>query len=215
MRKLSLLLLCLLLQACSQSQKGMGETVRLALFGADDIQMTNEQINTLPYASMYLRINGGQQIFVVLGYNENGQQKWITRDQAMLVTEHGRLVKTLGLPDNLDEVSNLRHDPLGDARHLSEGVSWNHSLSWTENGKTRADTAVSRFTRGQDEILQLAGQPVACRVWHEEVSLSENNLSWRNTFWVDIRSGQIRQSLQKLGADSPSIEATILKPAIS
>ncbi|CCG88775.1 YjbF family lipoprotein [Erwinia piriflorinigrans] len=214
MRNLPLLLLCLLLQACTQTQKGMGETFRLAFFGADNIQMTNEQIHNLPYASMYLRINGGQQLFVVLGYNENGQQKWITRDKAMLVTEHGRLVKTLGLAENLNQVSNLQHDPLRDALHLTSGTSWNRIIRWTENGKVRADTAVSRFTQQPDEVLPLAGQSVACHVWQEAVSLAENGASWRNTFWVDISSGQIRQSQQILGADSLSIDVTILKPAI-
>ncbi|MFK8259215.1 YjbF family lipoprotein [Erwinia sp. AnSW2-5] len=215
MRNLPLLLLCLLLQACTQTQKGLGETVKLAFLGVDDIQMTNEQIDNMPYASMYLRVNGGQQIFVVLGFNENGQQKWITRDKAMLVTQHGRMVKTLGMGDNLNEVSNLDSDPLRDALHLTEGASWTRTLRWTEGGTPQAGTAVSHFSRLKDEVLQLVGQPVACRVWQEDVSIAESGESWRNTFWVDISSGQVRQSLQMLGADYIPVESTILKPAKS
>nr|MBA2814077.1 Group 4 capsule polysaccharide lipoprotein GfcB [Candidatus Pantoea persica] len=52
---------------------------------------------------------------MVLGYNENGQQKWITQNNTMLVTQHGRLVKTLGLTDNLQQVRNLSQDPLANA----------------------------------------------------------------------------------------------------
>lgn len=214
MRNLPLLILCLLLQACTQTQKGLGETVKLAFFGADDIQMTNQQIDSLPYASMYLRVNDGQQIFVVLGFNENGQQKWITRDRAMLVTQHGRLVKTLGMADNLNDVSNLANDPLRDALHLSDGASWARVMSWTENGQPRAATATSRFTRLKDEVLQLAGEPVACRVWQEEVSADDGH-AWRNTFWIDTTSGQVRQARQMLGADTIPVEFTILKPAKS
>ncbi len=213
-RNLPLLILCLLLQACTQTQKGLGETVKLAFFGADDIQMTNQQIDSLPYASMYLRVNDGQQIFVVLGFNENGQQKWITRDRAMLVTQHGRLVKTLGMADNLNDVSNLANDPLRDALHLSDGASWARAMSWTENGQPRAATATSRFTRLKDEVLQLAGEPVACRVWQEEVSADDGH-AWRNTFWIDTTSGQVRQARQMLGADTIPVEFTILKPAKS
>jgi len=215
LRNLPLLLLCLLLQACTQTQKGLGETVKLAFLGADDIQMTNEQIDAMPYASMYLRVNGGQQIFVVLGFNEDGQQKWITRDKAMLVTRHGRLVKTLGLADNLNDVSQLENDPLRDALRLTEGASWTRTLSWTQDGKPQADTAVSHFTRGKDEVLQIGGQAVACRVWQEEVTTAENGRSWRNTFWVDMSSGQVRQARQTLGADYLPVEFTILKPAKS
>ena len=69
MRRLSLLLLCLLLQACTQTQKGLEQTVMLAISGPDDVTVTDQQIANLPYASMYARVNNGPRIFVVLGYN--------------------------------------------------------------------------------------------------------------------------------------------------
>lgn len=215
MRYLPLLLLCLLLQACTQTQKGLGETVKLALLGPDDVQVSNEQIESLPYASMYLRVNNGQQIFVVLGFDENGQQKWITRDQSMVVTQHGRVVKTLGLSDNLLEVNNLQQDPLTAPLSLTEGASWTRTLSWTEAGKFRSATATSRFTRLKDQVLTLGGNNVACRVWQEEVELPAEGKSWTNTFWIDTTSGQVRQSQQTLGGDYFPLETTILKPAKS
>lgn len=215
MRNLPLLLLCLLLQACTSTQKGLTDGIALAFLGPDDITVTNEQISRLPYASMYLRVDGGQQIFVVLGFDENGQQKWITSDKAMVVTQHGRVVKTLGLSDNLSQVSNLQQDPLRDALRLTEGASWTRTLSWTENGQLRAGQAVSRFTRLPDQVLQLAGKPVATHVWQEDVEMDSNGKAWRNTFWIDIRTGQVRQSAQMLGADYLPITTTILKPAQS
>ncbi|MBK0034004.1 YjbF family lipoprotein [Erwinia sp. S43] len=213
MRNLPLLLLCLLLQACTQTQKGLSETVKLAVLGQDDIELTNQQIANIPYASMYLRLNGGQQIFVVMGFNENGQQKWITQDRATVVTENGRLVKTLGLADNLNEVTNLQQDPLRDALRLTDGASWTRVLSWTEKGQLRTGTAVSHFTRLKDEVLPLGGRQVASRVWQEEVELTESGKTWRNTFWVDSSSGQVRQAVQMLGADYFPVATTILKPA--
>jgi len=212
-RYLSLLLLCLLAQGCTQTQKGLGETVKLALLGPDDVDVTTEQVESLPYASMYLRVNGGQRIFVVLGFDENGQQKWITRDRTMVVTQHGRVVKTLGLTDNLREVSNLEQDPLADPLHLTDGASWARQLSWSEAGRFHAATATSRFTRLQDEVLDLAGRRVACRVWQEEVNAAGK--SWRNIFWIDTTTGQLRQSRQTLDGNDFSVETTILKPAKS
>lgn len=215
MRNLPLLLLCLLLQACTATQKGLSEAATQAFLGLDDIEMTPEQVAKLPYASMYLRIADGQQIFVVLGFSEHGQQKWITADQAILVTQNGRLVKTSGLSDNLQQVSNLEQDPLRNPLQLSEGTRWTHTLSWTEKGQLRAGQAVSRFTRLKDEVLQLAGHPVATRVWQEDVTMDTNGKSWRNTFWIDTTSGQVRKTEQLLGADYLPITTTILKPAKS
>lgn len=215
MRYIPLLLLCLLLQACSQTQKGLSDTVKLALLGPDDVQVTSEQVESLPYASMYLRVNHGQRIFVVLGFDENGQQKWITRDRSVVVTQHGRVVKTLGLNDNLIDVTNLQQDPLADPLHLTEGASWTRTLSWSDAGAFRAGTAISHFTRKDDQVLDLAGNKVACRVWQEHVELAADGKSWTNTFWIDTTTGQVRQTQQTLGGDDFPIETTILKPAKS
>ncbi|ORM75160.1 hypothetical protein HA48_00045 [Pantoea wallisii] len=215
MRQLSLLLLCLLLQACTQTQKGLEQTVMLAINGPDDVTITDEQVQNLPYASMYARVNDGPRIFVVLGYNENGLQKWITQDKAMLVFRHGRLVKTLGLPDNLEDVSNLAQDPLTDALHLHNGAGWTRVVQWREQANVRAATAVSTFQRGDDSVLNLAGEQVACRVWHETVRIDSLGATWQNTFWIDNRDGTVLQAQQTLAADAYPIVTTLLKPAKS
>lgn len=215
MRHIPLLFLCLLLQACTQTQQGLVDTAKLAVMGPDDVTVTDQQIASLPYASMYLRINHGQRIFLVLGYDENGQQKWITQDRAMLVTQQGRLVKTLGLSDNLLEVSNLTQDPLAHPLQLHDNADWTRIMSWTEKGQLRASSVTSRFRRADDEVLTLAGKRVACHVWHEENTLAVNGTQWQNTFWIDAVSGEVRQSAQQVGADTLPVEITILKPAKS
>lgn len=213
MRYIPLLSLCLLLQACTQTQNGLLDTAKLAIAGPQDITLSSQQIADLPYASLYLRQNGGQRIFVVLGYDEQGLQKWITRDRAMLVTRHGRLVKTLGLADNLYEVNALQADPLAQGLQLSDGMRWTRTLGWTEGGQYRADTARSLFSRQPDAVLQIAGNAVPCRVWQEHVVMDGSGKSWNNTFWIDSQTGLVRQSSQTLGADYYTLEMTLLKPA--
>lgn len=214
-RQLPLLLACLLLQACTQTQKGLEQTVMLAISGPDDVTVTDQQVDALPYASIYARINEGPRIFVVLGYNENNQQKWVTQDKAMLVTTHGRLIKTLGLPDDLQQVSNLQQDPLADSLHIQEGASWTRIVQWTEQGKVRAGTVSSTFQRGDDEVVEIAGNRIACRVWHEQARIDSMGREWENTFWIDNRSGDVVQAHQMLAADAFPVEITILKPAKS
>lgn len=215
MRQLSLLLACLLLQACTQTQKGLEQTVMLAVNGPDDVTVTDEQVASLPYASLYARVNNGPRIFVVLGYDENGQQKWITQDKAMLVLQHGRLVKTLGLSSNLDEVSNLAADPLVAPLQIENGARWTRTVQWREQGHVRAATQRSTFQRGSDEVLHIAGEPVPCRVWHETVEIDSSGAEWQNTFWIDNRNGTVLQAHQQLAADAFPIATTLLKPAKS
>jgi len=214
-RHIPLLFLCLLLQACTPTQQGISETVKLAFTGQDDITVPDERVQSIPYASMYLRIDNGQRIFVVLGYDEGGQLKWVTQDQAMLTTRNGRIVRTLGLADNLVDLNNLQQDPLAKGLSLSNGDSWTRTMIWTENQQLRSGTAVSRFVREPDQVLELAGKQVPCRVFREEVSIDALGKSWENLFWLDTSTGQVRQAQQMVGADYIPVETTILKPAKS
>jgi hypothetical protein len=54
------------------------------------VQLTDDEIQNMPYASQYVQLNDGPQLFV-LAFSEDGQQKWATQDQATIVTQHGRM----------------------------------------------------------------------------------------------------------------------------
>ncbi|EHI3791105.1 YjbF family lipoprotein [Salmonella enterica] len=81
-KRLALILICLLLQACSATTKGLGDSLWDSLFGTPGVQLTDDDIQNMPYASQYMQLNGGPQLFVVLAFSENGQQKWVTQDGA-------------------------------------------------------------------------------------------------------------------------------------
>ena len=132
MKRPALILICLLLQACSATTKELGNSLWDSLFGPPGVQLTDDDIQNMPYASQYMQLNGGPQLFVVLAFAEDGQQKWVTQDQATLVTQHGRLVKTLLGGDNLIEVNNLAADPLIKPAQIVDGASWTRTMGWTE-----------------------------------------------------------------------------------
>ena len=100
---LTILASLLLLSACTQKFNDVNATLDEALFGAEDVALTSDKIAELPYASSFVRINDGAQLFMVLAFAEPNpatgimQLKWLSSDKAMIVTENGRVVKTLGL----------------------------------------------------------------------------------------------------------------------
>jgi len=145
-QRLAILFVCLLLQACSATTKGLGVSLWHSIVGDDAVQLTDDEVAKMRYASQYMRINNGPQLFVVLAYNENGQQKWVTQDRAMIVTQNGRIVKTSGLGDNLTQTSNLGNDPLAKVKQVVDGVSWTRQIAWTEHQQIRYATALSSIT---------------------------------------------------------------------
>lgn len=214
MRYLTLLLCLLCLQACTPSQRSVGDTFEQALFGQDDVTIPDAKIASLPapYGSIYLRLPQVPRMYVA-GYHEDGLDYWVTSDQVVFITQNGRLIKSLGYRDNLLSVSNLQQDPLLNAKDLHDGASWTRTVRWTEKGNPLSSVVTSRFSQQGSEVLNLAGKAVVCQVWQEDVSLQATGDSWKNTFWVDASSGQVRQSKQMLGAVLP-VEISLLKATL-
>nr|BAT23608.1 lipoprotein YmcC [Klebsiella sp. 6168] len=210
-RYLTLLLCLLCLQACTPSQRSVGDTFKQALLGQDDVTIPDAQIARLPapYGSIYLRLPQVPRLYVA-GYHQDGLDYWVTSDQVVFVTQNGRLVKSVGYRDNLLSVSNLQQDPLVRAKNLHYGASWTRTVRWTENGNPLSSVLTSRFSLQGNEVLNLAGKSVPCQIWQEDVSLQATGSSWQNTFWVDAATGQVRQSTQRLGAVLP-VEISLLK----
>ena len=178
--------------------------------GTPGVQLTDDDIQNMPYASQYMRLNGGPQLFVVLAFAEDGQQKWVTQDQATLVTQHGRLVKTLLGGDNLIEVNNLAADPLTKPAQIVDGTTWTRTMGWTEYQQVRYATARSVFKWDGTDTVKVGSDETPVRVLDEEVSTDQ--ACWHNRYWIDSE-GQIRQSEQYLGADYFPVKTTLIKAA--
>ena len=210
MKRPALIMICLLLQACSSTTKGLGDSLWNSLFGTPGVHLTDDDIQNMPYASQYVQLNNGPQLFVVLAFAENGQQKWVTQDQATLVTQHGRIVKTLLGGDNLLEMNNLAADPLAKPNQIVDGASWTRTMGWTEYKQVRDATARSVFHwQGTDSVV-VGGESTPVRVLDEEVETDQAR--WHNQYWIDSE-GQIRQSVQYLGADFFPVKTTLIKAA--
>lgn len=210
MQRLSILAVCLLLQACSATTKGLGTSLWHSIVGADGVQLTDDDIQNMRYASQYMSINNGPQLFVVLAYDENGQQKWVTQDRATIASQNGRIVKTVGLGDNLQQVTNLADDPLAKANQILDGAVWTRQMAWTEHQQVRMATARSTFTWDGNDTLKVGSSITPVRILKEEVTASGK--TWHNHFWVD-EDGQIRRSKQYLGPDYWPITTVLLKAA--
>jgi len=204
-----------LLAGCTPGQQGMIDTANSAVWGLNDVTVTNEKVESIPFSTMYLRLDNGQRVFSGLGYIEQGNSKWLSQDNSILVTRQGRLLKTVKLyGSNLSEVISVTPDPLLDAQHLTQGQTWSRTIRWTEGDQLRSAALTSRFTRAEKEqVLTIAGEAIPCQVWYEEVQSDAPDRQWQNTFWIDARNGMVRQSHQMLGAGIYPVEMTMLKPA--
>lgn len=199
----------ILLSGCSQRFETVNDTLKEAVFGFDDVNMTTEQIEQLPYASAYFRINDGQQIFMVLAFadvnpeNNQTQLKWVSSDKAMIVTEQGRIVKTLNLPEY----------------NLAERASLDGAWQETDHSRSRYDwpasnygfNAESEYTQRGKETIQTPTWTKELAVWEESVNFAALNDSIKNSYWIDA-DNNVLKSVQYIGPKMTRIEFSILKP---
>lgn len=212
MKRIAIMMVCLMLQACSANLTGMGKSLWHSVTGQDGVNLTDDEIHSMPYASQYVTLNHGPQLFVVLAFSEDGQQKWVTQDRAMLITQNGRLIKTTGLADNLLQVSHVDADPLNAPGKIRDGAGWTRLMGWTEHQQVRYATARSQFRWKGDDSLKTGSSTTAVRVLEETVTTDEAR--WTNRYWIDS-DGQIRRSEQWIGADYYPVTTQLIKAAKS
>ena len=74
--------------------------------------INKSEVERVPYPSMEIKRGERAKAIMALAYIEAGQHKWISGDQAMLILEQGRIVRTLGFATNLIHLSDKSADPL-------------------------------------------------------------------------------------------------------
>ncbi|WP_068976655.1 MULTISPECIES: YjbF family lipoprotein [Aeromonas] len=208
----------LLLSGCSATSTDTYATLRYALLGVDDVEVTTEKVRELPYASAYLRVGDNPQALVVLAFADpDGSLSWVSSDNKLFVTKSGRLYKTVGLENDLYLVASSWPDPLqkmadspDDVLNL-DAMPWQYNAEW-ENDYVSGYKMQAQFISAVPEKLLILDKSHDVMLVDELVSFGLSQNSWHNYYWFERSTGRILKSQQQLGPDLPVIEMTILKP---
>ena len=204
----------LALAGCSHKVQDIGDTLRVATVGYSDVPLTQEQIRALPYAAIQLKWGHGPRVLSVLALAEGEQLKWVTQDKKMLVTQHGRLIKTLGFAQDRVYTGNLAADPLPRLLTLMQqrqDMRWASEQDW-QPGYISGYKSLSRFEYNGEEVQHILGQPVTLMKFTEQVRYAKFDRQLQNTFWLSPDSGEVIKSRQHIGPGLPEVEITLIKP---
>lgn len=176
--------------------------------------LSDEQIKAIPYASMGVRIGNGGGVVTVLASVDGRRLHWASSDRVLLVTERGRLVKTVGLPRDLLTTQLTEFDPLGQIARGEPGKGT--GISRIVDLRPKDDFSVpvqSQCTVQGEETLTLLGQPRRLLRVRERVVVRKWRWSTDNLFWLDPASGQIWKSRQRFCPEVPAITMEVLRPS--
>lgn len=206
------LLVCAALAACAgESDTALiGSLLWQRLSGAPAQKISRDVATAIPYATMGLQLGSGPEVLLVLGTATTQQLDWYAGDQAVIVTQAGRVIRTVGLPYDLGGVrplagASMSTDKAGDAR---ETVLL---MDFPDLGAFGALVRCTRIDRG-NETVDILGADIPVR--HEVERCSAQTLDWnfQNDFWRDPQTGYVWRSSQHIHPKSPPVILEALRP---
>ncbi|MPS31265.1 MULTISPECIES: YjbF family lipoprotein [unclassified Salinivibrio] len=203
---------------CTQRMQDLSDSFKFAYQGFPDAKKSWDEINALPYASLYAQLDNGPRGFMVLAFAEPSQHpspnlKWLSGDHEMIVTRNNRIVKTVNFAEG-----NLTTTQVNSPDPLSIGLStihmphqWSRTLDW-QPGNHSGYRADSTFTRGKPQTISVNGTKADTVQYHERVTLPTLNVDFTNHYWVSEDTGRMVKSYQHLAPGLPAVTLTHLKP---
>jgi len=210
MRLLVVLPVLSLTFGCTQKFNDVSATVQEAYGNYIDVELTPEEIEAVPYASAYLKIGSQKQVFVVLAFAEpnpltgNTQLKWVSADKAMVVTENGHIVKTIGL-----QTTNLAGIYGNVPAYSAPSVQYSLSYDWADKYRYGFPAKVQRSRQGKETVITPISS-TSTDVYTEVVTFTSLEKSVENQYWVNGK-GEVVKTRQHLGPNMVPVELTILK----
>lgn len=175
-----------------------------------DKAITREQAASVPYATMGYRLNGGQEMMIILATDTNGDLLWTSSAHIVLLTHDGRIIRTVGLPHNISGVMPLMGDHLpAPAAVLKAAFTSARTVDYPDTGTYSVPITCKMMVAGR-ETISILGQSIATVRANE--SCKSNGTSFQDSYWLDPTSGFVWRSLQHLAPKGDTIETEILRP---
>jgi hypothetical protein len=192
---------------------GVPAVLKPALLGGGDLKLTRADIDRIPYASLAVRLGRGDQNLTILGGVEGAQLDWISATHEVIATRYGRVIKTVGMPQNLKTTNFLSSDPLALRKMAPDAAYTCIRTIDIEPSDRYGVTVTSRFSYLGREDVTILGHRYVTEAWRETCDAKELNWSFVNRYWRDPESGLAWKSVQHPTPDLPAMELLVTRRA--
>ena len=186
------------------------ESVKNALFGYPDLNITREIVKNIPYASALLKIGKGSQGLVILERVDNNNYAWVSKDNVYIVTRDGRIVRSLGLLNNLTKIRSINQsfeDLITKPNPVTEYYSY---YSFEKPLLLNLKVNVSITNKGVQEI-EILGERMKLILIEENITSELIGWKEKNKFWVDPNDYFVWKSIQNISPKLPRFIVQVTK----
>ena len=190
--------LALLLTGCRSENTDYAQYYQILKQGFSSLvgssNVTLKQASEIPYASMGWRLNGGNQNIVVLGTDNQGEQLWTSAAHVVLLTQNGRIKRTVGLVKNLGGLTPKTGSALpAPGSALKAPYSDQRVADFPDIAIYSAPIACHGRAMSQ-QMIHILGKAIRTRRVDETCDSVAMGWSFTNSFWVDTESGFVWRS---------------------
>jgi len=207
---------CLALAGCSTQNNDYGQyfqLMRQSIASAfSNGAIPREQAAAVPYATIGYRLNGQRENLLILATDTNGEELWTGSSHVVLVTRDGRLVRTVGLPDNIASVTpSLSTAMTPPGQVLKSAFTSIRSADLPDESRYSVPINCKTINMGRVAITILGKALDTVRA-DEVCESSALGWSFRDSYWVDAQSGFVWRSIQHLTPKGETVETEVLRP---
>lgn len=212
MIKFKILILTLVISSCSNFplyNYGLN-VVKESYFSLDTVVVDEEYVKNAKYAFIRVRFGSSRSALLTLLRSKDGVLEWISADDIRLYTYNGKIVKTFGLPNDI-EILNFRKN----YSSLKLQKEFSYIINFYEPKLLEQVTSIKVKNKGYKKIKN----PVQGKAKLETVLIEENiyveSINWnrKNKFYFNSEN-QIEMTRQYLHPFSTPITIEFIKKYI-
>lgn len=203
-------LLLLAMQGCSDLSRSSFDAAKLAMHRHPHVNPTAAEVAAKPYFQLLATSPDGSAV-LILGNIDGRRQAWYGTHGVVIFMDHGRVVQTTGLSQNLDGLQLPADDPfVRGLQTLTAPVSYRLGKDWSPGYRYGVQVDATLTPAGHEQINILGSSHDVLRV---DEQLSAPALHYRaiNHYWVDPRDGFIWKSEQQV-APGLTLQLVQLRP---
>lgn len=178
-----------------------------------DNELSKEQAEKLPYATLQVSLDDEHTILMPLGYLERGQQQWFSTDLFSFTTQHGRVIQIYNTDE---EISSIERIDFYKGIYLQlmkprQSFQLIVAMDFLTQNRFGVKGFLTVQVKGIEERV-LWGKPVSLLKIEEKVFIPSMNFQFTNQYWKDPKTNFIWESIQKWGPDALKIHYKVIKP---
>jgi hypothetical protein len=209
---------CFFIISCAQNPNLVSSFSTIFSLVSDDLfkkenGISPEVIESIPYASSLVNFKKSPKSLVILQSKQKDTYTWVSADSRVFLTKHGRVVGTMGLPNDLYKINrpNISFREILSKSGLMNYVAY-YSFKKPSLNNLRVEISVKVIGSKKINILQEEKDLILV-----EERLVSKKINWKRTnkFWIDPTTYFVWKSEQNISPKLPMLTFEITKkPAL-